>query len=139
MKPYIKILLLSVFLSVFAGTVLAVRQFHQKMLKAQEERQCRMYVLDSMEGVIQVFNHVNKRHPGSIEEAQEWGRKTFDYIKEPDYCKIHSKKLIADSKGFTISYKADLEFVPSAEGTFSWELGENSRTYLWKYEESVKK
>lgn len=52
MKPYIKILLLSVFLSVFAGTVLAVRQFHQKMLKAQEERQCRLYVLDSMEGVI---------------------------------------------------------------------------------------
>lgn len=74
-----------------------------------------------------------------IEEAQEWGRKTFDYIKEPDYCKIHSKKLIADSKGFTISYKADLEFVPSAEGTFSWELGEKSRTYSWKYEESVKK
>lgn len=139
MKRYIKILLLAVFLSVFAGTVLAARQFYQKLLKAQEERQCRTYVLDSMAGVIQVFNHVKKRHPESIEEAQEWGRGTFDYTKEPDYCKIHSKALITVAEGFTIAYKTNLEFVPSGEGTYSWEIGENSRTYLWMYEESDKK
>ncbi len=139
MKHYTNTLIISTLVIAAIGVSLVVRQFYQRLLKAQEERQCRMYVLDSMEGVIQVFNHVKKRHPGSIEEAQEWGRKTFDYIKEPDYCKIHSKKMIADSKGFTISYKADLEFVPGGEGTYSWEMGENSSTYLWMYEESVKK
>ena len=139
MKHFAKISAISILFIFSIGAAIAARQFNQKMLKAQEERQCRMYVLDSMEGVIQLSNHVKKRHPGSIEEAQEWGRKTFDYITEPDYCKIHSKELITDSKSFTISYKTNLEFVPSGEGTYSWELGENSRTYLWKYEESVKK
>ena len=139
MKHYTNTLIISTLVIATIGVSLAVRQIHQRLLKAQEERQCRMYVLDSMEGVIQVFNHVKKRHPESIEEAQEWGRKTFDYIKEPDYCKIHSKKLIADSKSFKVFYKADLQYVRSAEGTYTWEMGENSETYLWMYTESVKK